>query len=97
MSIIIKPIITEKLTVANEKKINCYGFRVSPNANKPTIKRTIEDMYKVTVDAVNTINYRGKQKKRYTKSGTISGRQPSFKKAIVTLKKGETIDFFSNI
>ncbi|MDR2533680.1 MAG: 50S ribosomal protein L23 [Tannerellaceae bacterium] len=97
MSIIVKPLITEKLTVMNEQRGNCYGFCVAPSANKPTIKKAIEEIYKVTVEAVYTINYRGKQRKRYTKSGIISGRQTSFKKAIVILKKGERIDFFSNI
>ncbi|GHT43755.1 50S ribosomal protein L23 [Bacteroidia bacterium] len=97
MGIIIKPIVTEKLTVISEKMSNRYGFRVSPDVNKLEIKKAVEDMYKVTVEDVNTMNYKGKLKKRYTKSGVISGRQASFKKAIVTLKKGETIDFFSNI
>jgi large subunit ribosomal protein L23 len=97
MGIIIKPVITEKQTVITEKMPNRYGFRVSPKANKVEIKKAIEDMYGVTVVNVNTANYMGKRKSRYTKSGIISGRQTSFKKAIVTLKKGDTIDFFSNI
>jgi large subunit ribosomal protein L23 len=97
MGIIIKPIITEKQTAITEKTPNRYGFRVSPDANKLEIKKAIEDMYKVTVKDVNTMNYSGKQKSRYTKSGVISGKQPSYKKAIVTLAKGEIIDFFSNI
>ena len=61
------------------------------------IKKAVQDMYNVTVVDVNTINYSGKQKSRYTKSGIINGKQAAFKKAIVTLKEGETIDFFSNI
>jgi large subunit ribosomal protein L23 len=97
MGIIIKPIITEKQTAITDKMPSRYGFRVSPAANKLEIKKAIEDMYSVTVVDVNTINYAGKKKTRYTKSGVISGRQTSFKKAIVTLKKGDTIDFFSNI
>jgi large subunit ribosomal protein L23 len=97
MGIIIKPVITEKQTAITEKMPNRYGFRVSPDANKLEIKKAIEDMYGVTVVDVNTSNYAGKQKSRYTRSGVISGRQTSFKKAIVTLKKGDTIDFFSNI
>jgi large subunit ribosomal protein L23 len=76
---------------------NRYGFRVSPQANKIEIKKAVEDMYKVVVKDVNTMNYKGKQKKRYTKSGVICGRQSSFKKAIITLKLGYVIDFFSNI
>ena len=97
MGIIIKPIVTEKQTAITEKMDNRYGFRVSPDANKLEIKKAIEDMYNVTVVDVNTINYSGKNKSRYTNSGIINGKQSAFKKAIVTLKEGETIDFFSNI
>ncbi|MDD4514921.1 50S ribosomal protein L23 [Massilibacteroides sp.] len=97
MGIIIKPIITEKQTAITEKMPTRYGFRVSPDANKLEIKKAIEDMYGVAVVDVNTMNYSGKRKSRYTKSGIINGKQASFKKAIVTLKEGESIDFFSNI
>jgi large subunit ribosomal protein L23 len=97
MGIIIKPVITEKQTTITEKMPNRYGFRVSPDANKLEIKKAIEEMYSVTVTDVNTMNYSGKRKSRYTRSGIIKGRQASFKKAIVTLKAGDIIDFFSNI
>jgi len=97
MGIIIKPIVTEKLTQITNKKSNRFGFRVTPDANKLEIKRAIEAMYGVSVVDVNTMKYSGKLKSRYTKSGVISGRQVAFKKAIVTLKEGEVIDFFSNI
>lgn len=97
MGIIIKPIVTEKQTAITEKFANRYGFRVSPKANKFEIKKAVEEMYNVTVVDVNTLKYSGKQKTRYTKSGIISGKQTAFKKAIITLKEGETIDFFSNI
>ncbi|MDH6535382.1 50S ribosomal protein L23 [Parabacteroides sp. 52] len=97
MGIIIKPIVTEKQTAITENMANRYGFRVSPDANKLQIKKAIEDMYNVTVVDVNTMNYDGKRKSRYTKSGVINGKSASFKKAIITLKEGETIDFFSNI
>jgi len=97
MGIIIKPIVTEKLTVITGKFPNRFGFRVSPKANKLEIKKAVEAMYQVTVVDVNTMNYSGKYKSRYTKSGVVSGRQDAYKKAIVTLKEGETIDFFSNI
>ncbi|HBK29948.1 MAG TPA: 50S ribosomal protein L23 [Parabacteroides sp.] len=97
MGIIIKPIVTEKQTAITEKFANRYGFRVSPSANKLEIKKAVEEMYKVSVVDVNTMNYSGKRKTRYTKSGMINGKEPAFKKAIVTLKEGETIDFFSNI
>jgi Ribosomal protein L23 len=97
MGIIIKPIVTEKQTSITEKQPNRYGFRVSPSANKLEIRKAVEDMYGVKVVDVNTMNYSGKRKSRYTKSGVINGKQSSFKKAIVTLKDGEIIDFFSNI
>ena len=97
MGIIIKPIVTEKQTAIIEKFPNRYGFRVSPDANKLEIKKAVEVMYGVNVESVNTMNYAGKKKSRYTKSGIINGKTSAFKKAIVTLKEGETIDFFSNI
>ena len=97
MGIIIKPIVTEKQTAMSEKFSNRYGFRVDPDANKIQIKAAVEALYGVNVVSVNTMNYAGKLKSRFTKSGAISGRMPAFKKAIVTLKKGQKIDFFSNI
>jgi large subunit ribosomal protein L23 len=97
MGIIIKPIVTEKQTQVTEKFPNRVGFRVSPNANKAEIKKAIENLYEVNVVKVNTMNYDGKRKSRYTKSGVISGKEASFKKAIVTLKEGENIDLFKNI
>ncbi len=96
MGIIIKPIVTEKMTAITDK-LNRYGFRVQPNANKIEIARAIEAMYNVTVVDVNTLNYRGKNKTRYTKSGLVKGSESAFKKAIVTLKDGDAIDFYSNI
>lgn len=96
MAIIIKPIVTEKMTSISEK-YNRFGFRVNPDANKSQIKKAVEEMYNVTVISVNTMNYKGKNKSRYTKSGLIEGKTASFKKALVTLKEGDTIDFFSNI
>lgn len=97
MGIIIKPIVTEKQTAVTEKMPNRFGFRVSPDANKLEIKKAVEEMYNVSVESVNTVNYSGKRKSRYTKSGIINGKQAAYKKAIVTLKEGEVIDFFSNI
>jgi large subunit ribosomal protein L23 len=97
MGIIIKPIVTEKQTAITKDIPNRFGFRVSPDANKLEIKKAVEDMYNVSVVSVNTMNYSGKMKSRYTKSGVVTGRQDSYKKAIVTLKEGDTIDFFSNI
>lgn len=96
MSVIVKPLVTEKMTSISEKSSR-YGFIVSPKANKVEIKKEIEAMYNVTVLDVNTINYAGKNKSRYTKAGFIQGRTNAFKKAIVTLKEGDVIDFYSNI
>ncbi|MBQ8222012.1 MAG: 50S ribosomal protein L23 [Bacteroidales bacterium] len=96
MIIIKKPVITEKMTAITEK-LNRYAFIVDKRANKLQIKQAVQDLYGVQVESVNTINYEGKLKSRYTKTGVISGRRDAFKKAIVTLAKGETIDFFSNI
>lgn len=92
----IKPIVTEKATALSEK-LNRYTFCVSPDANKYQIKNLVEELYGVKVTSVNTMNYEGKRKQRYTKAGLIRGKKPSFKKAIVTLAEGETIDFYSNI
>ena len=96
MEIIIKPIVTEKQTAITAKFPNRFAFKVIPGANKIQIKNAIESMYNVKVDKVNTMNYDGKRKGRYTKSGHITGKTAAFKKAIVTLKEG-TIDLFSNI
>lgn len=96
MSIIVKPIITEKMTAAGEK-FNRYGFVVARKANKIEIKNAVEKMYGVTVETVNTQNYIGKIKSRNTKAGVVTGLVNRHKKAVVTLKEGETIDFYSNI
>jgi large subunit ribosomal protein L23 len=96
MDIIVKPLITEKMTAISQK-YNRFGFVVDKKANKLQIKNAVEKMYGVSVDTVNTIRYAGKLKTRYTKAGFVSGRTNAFKKAIVTLAKGETIDFYSNI
>ena len=74
-----------------------YGFIVKPEANKLEIKKEIESLYKVTVLDVNTMRYAGKRQARYTKAGLVKGQKNAFKKAIVTLKEGDTIDFYSNI
>ncbi|MFC2098577.1 50S ribosomal protein L23, partial [Bacteroidota bacterium] len=73
------------------------GFLVHKDANKIQIKQAIEKMYSVSVESVNTMRYGGKMKSRFSKSGVITGKTKSFKKAIVTLAEGETIDFYSNI
>ena len=96
MGIIVKPLVTEKMTAITEK-FNRFGFIVRPEANKVEIKKEVEALYNVTVVEVNTMRYAGKDKSRYTSSGLINGRTNAFKKAIVTLKEGDTIDFYSNI
>jgi len=97
MGIIIKPIVTEKMTAVTNKTPNRFGFRVSPDATKTEIKKAVETLYNVVVVDVNTMKYSGKMKSRFTRSGVLSGRQNAYKKAIITLKEGEVIDFFSNI
>jgi len=96
MGIIIKPLITEKMTALGEK-LHRYGFIVQKEANKLQIKKAVEEIYGVGVAEVNTMNYAGKTKSRFTKTGVVKGRGNSYKKAIVTLAEGETIDFYSNI
>ena len=96
MGILIKPIVTEKLTVQGEK-LNRYGFIVDREANKLQIKAAVEQAYNVTVADVNTVNYHGKRKSRYTKAGMLTGRTNHYKKAYVTLVGEEKIDFYANI
>ena len=96
MAIIIKPIVTEKMTAAGEK-FNRYGFMVERTANKVEIKKAVEEMYNVQVLDVNTMIVAPKAKQRYTKTGLIRGEKQGYKKAVVTLHEGETIDFYSNI
>ena len=96
MGILIKPIVTEKMTAETEK-FNRYGFIVDKEANKLQIKTAVEQMYNVTVKDVNTINYHGKRKSRYTKAGMLTGRTNHFKKAYVTLEGDDKIDFYANI
>ena len=96
MEILLKSIVTEKLTSQGES-LNRYGFIVERQANKLQIRTAVEQMYGVTVTDVNTMRYAGKNKSRYTKSGIIPGKTNAFKKAIVTLKEGDKIDFYSNI
>ena len=96
MEILIKPIVTEKMTDQGDK-FNRFGFIVAKEANKIQIKKAVEDLYGVTVESVKTMIYGGTAKSRITKSGIQSGRTSSYKKAVVTIAKGETIDFYSNI
>jgi large subunit ribosomal protein L23 len=95
MSILKQPLVTEKVSAMNEK--GKYGFIVAADANKVEIKKAVEKQYGVNVEKVNTMNVMGKKKTRYTKTGILSGRRPSYKKAVVTLAQGEVIDFYSNV
>jgi len=97
MGFIIRPLVTEKMTKITEKRPNRFGFIVRPEANKLEIKKEIEALYNVTVEDVNTLRYAGKRSSRWTRKGLIRGQKNAFKKAIVTLKEGDTIDFYSNI
>ena len=116
MNIIVKPLISEKMTRLSEAAANPiqtriqrnkgiaaapaqnrYGFVVDKRANKIQIKNAVEEFYNVKVVDVNTMNYSGKSKSRYTKAGFIQGRTNAFKKAIVTLAPDNTIDFYSSI
>lgn len=96
MGIIIKPIVTEKVTDQGEK-LNRYGFIVDRKANKIQIKSAVEQMYNVTVSDVNTVNYHGKKKSRFTKAGLLRGRANHYKKAYITLQGDDKIDFYANI
>ena len=96
MDILFKPIITEKLT-GQAETLNRYGFIVDKRANKQQIKNAIEVLYDVKVESTNTMIYGGKTKQRFTKSGVQKGKTSSYKKAVVTLKEGEVIDFYSNV
>ena len=96
MNILLKPIVTEKMTSQGDK-FNRYGFLVAKSANKLQIKKAVEELYSVTVDSVNTMRYGGKIKSRNTKSGILTGKTDSKKKAVVTLAEGNKIDFYSNI
>ena len=96
LEILHRPVVTEKFTQLGEK-LNQYAFIVDRKANKLEIKKAVEEMYEVEVVKVNTMQYSGKNRSRYTKTGIIKGRTKAYKKAVVTLKEGDKIDFYSNI
>jgi large subunit ribosomal protein L23 len=96
MDILIRPIVTEKMTKQGES-LNRYGFIVDKRADKLQIKSAIEKMYEVHVASLNTMRYAGRTKTRFTKTGVQKGKTNAYKKAIVTLAQGEVIDFYSNI
>ena len=96
MSVLIKPIVTEKMTELGESR-NQFGFIVDKKANKIQIKKAIEETYEVSVTNINTMRYGGKAKSRFSRTGVIAGKSSSYKKALVTLAEGDQIDFYSNI
>ena len=97
MSVLVRPLVTEKLTKLQETR-NQYTFEVDVTATKNQIRDAVKTMYPdITVGAVNTIRTSSKPKGRFTKGGYISGQTKIRKKAIVTLKEGQSIDFFSEI
>ena len=94
--VLIKPILTEKAN-AQQEKLKRYAFKVNRKANKLEIKKAVEDFYGVAVVDVNTLVVPGKNKTRFTKAGYIKGVRPAYKKALVTLAEGDTIDLYANI
>jgi large subunit ribosomal protein L23 len=96
MQILIKPLVTEKMSAIQDKQ-GKFGFIVDKNANKIEIKKAVESAYGVKVTSVNTMRYDGKRKFRYTKTGIMEGRSQGYKKAIISLAAGDTIDFYANI
>ncbi|MCB0773721.1 MAG: 50S ribosomal protein L23 [Flavobacteriales bacterium] len=95
-SIIIRPLVTEKMTAQSEKE-GRYGFVVDRRSNKVEIRNAVEKQFNVKVAGVRTMIVRGKERTRYTKSNILRGATSTWKKAIVTLEKGETIDLYSNL
>lgn len=96
MAVIVKPLITEKSNKLSER-LNQYVFIVDKDASKPQIIKEVEAMYGVEVNNISTMLYRGKRKFRFTKSGSVSGKKSNFKKAVVSLKDDQTIDFFESV
>jgi large subunit ribosomal protein L23 len=94
--VLVKPILTEKAN-AQQDKLRRYAFKVAGKANKLEIKKAIEEFYGVTVTDVNTSVVPGKNKTRYTKAGFVKGQKPAYKKAMVTVAEGETLDIYGNI
>ena len=95
MKVIIKPIVTEKMTQQTES-LNDYGFIVDKKANKIQIKNEVEKIYGVKVISVRTMIYSGKKKSKFTKTGVVTGKTNTVKKALVRLGKDNSIDFYNN-
>jgi large subunit ribosomal protein L23 len=95
-NVLIKPILTEKAN-SQQEKLRRYAFRVDRRANKLEIKKAVEQFYGISVVDVNTTVVPAKAKTRSTKAGIVEGRKPSYKKALVTVAEGESIDLYANI
>jgi large subunit ribosomal protein L23 len=96
MDIIVRPVVTEKMN-AQTDSLKKYGFIVHKKANKVQIKKAVENLYGVTVESVNTMYFAGKRKSRFTRTGYVTGKKNAYKKAVITLREGDSIDFYSNI
>ena len=96
MSRLIKPIITEKATDQSELN-NCFSFVVRKSANKIELKEAVESAYGVSVKEIRTMNYPVQRSTKYTKKGLVSSMKGAYKKAIVKLADGDSIDFYNNI
>jgi large subunit ribosomal protein L23 len=96
MSILIKPVITEKATKTSELN-NCFTFLVKKNANKVEVKKAVEAAYSVSVEKVRTINVRVERSNRHTKTGMVTAKTGAYKKAMVQLAEGDVIDFYTNM
>jgi large subunit ribosomal protein L23 len=94
--VLIRPILTEKAN-AQQEKLRRYAFRVNTRANKLEIKKAVEEFYGITAVDVNTVIVPSKARSRSTKAGLIVGRKPGYKKALITIAEGESIDLYSNI
>jgi len=95
-NVLIRPLITEKMTEISESE-GKYGFVVDYHANKIQIARAIKEKFEVDVESINTIKHKGKMRTQFTKRGRFTGKTPRFKKAIVKLKEGQTIDIFGEV
>jgi len=96
MSILIKPIITEQATNDSELH-NRYAFVVDKKANKIEIKKAVETAYGVSISSVKTLNYPVQKNTKFTKKGLVTGKKGAYKKAIIQLAEGESIDFYNNL
>ena len=94
--VLVKPLITEKTNKSSEK-LGQFSFVVDMKADKEQIKKAIETMYNVSVANISTLRMPAKDKTKFTNKGLSKGTKSAYKKAVVTLKKGESIDFYSNI